>query len=414
MCCGEGAQDGPFGIDAAKGATVTPKRTALVVVHSVVTGTRLADVLPVLASDWRVQLVYTPAPSLFTMDVAHFLHDIGAMVVPWERAVRERFDLAIAAGTGQLERLHAPVVLMPHGVGYGKLPARWQTPGLPSPRRHPHGAERQQLVYHGRVVPSAILLAHHDRVAQLRRSCPEAVPAVVIAGDPCYDRLMASLPLRDAYRRALGVRDDQRLVVVTSTWGERSLLGQAPGILARLMSELPHRYRVAAALHPDTWAWHGALQLRSWTEECRRDGLMLLPPEEGWRAALVAADLIVGDGGSVAYYGASLGVPIVLGTFPDDDVDPESHVALLGRTAPRLGLSDPLLPQLESAMADYRTDRYSRISAQVTSVPGQSRMIIRRVIYGWLDLEEPAAAIRTDPLPLPRVIGSLDGAREAC
>ena len=58
----------------------------------------------------------------------------------------------------------APVVLMPHGAGYGKYPVRWAAPGLPAPR-HAHGAERQQLVYHGRVVPAAILLAHPGRLA---------------------------------------------------------------------------------------------------------------------------------------------------------------------------------------------------------------------------------------------------------
>jgi hypothetical protein len=303
MCCGELAQ-GPFGLDAASGATVTTQRTVLAVVHSVVTGATLADVLPVLASDWRIQVVFSAAPSLFPVGVRDFLHGIGAAVIPWQQAVRERFDLAIAAGTGQLERLHAPVLLMPHGAGYAKYPARWQADGPPAPR-HAHGTERQQLVYHGRVVPAAILLAHRDRLAQLRRSCPEAVPAAIIAGDPCHDRLVASLPRREAYRRALQVPGGQKLVLVTSTWGSRSLLGQAPGILAGLLAQLPaDRYRIAASLHPDAWYWHGPWQIRAWTEECLRSGMTLLPATEGWRSALAAADLVIGDHGSVTFYAA--------------------------------------------------------------------------------------------------------------
>lgn len=401
MCCGEWAQ-GPFGIDAAKGATVPSERTVLAVVHSVVTGTRLADVLPVVASDWRVQVVFTPGPSLFTNDIRDFLHDMGAFAIPWQRAVAERFDLAVAADTGGLERLHAPVVLMPHGVGYGKLPARWEGHGLPSPRRHARGTERQQIVHHGRVVPSAILVAHPDRLAQLRRSCPEAVPAAVIAGDPCHDRIAASLPLRQAYRQTLGVRDSQKLIMITSTWGPRSLLGQHPGVLARLMAELPSsRYKVAVALHPDAWDWHGAYQIRWWTDACLRAGMRLLPPAEGWRAALVASDMVVGDHGSVSVYAASVGVPVALGAFPDEDVAPGSGVALLGQTAPRLSLARPLRPQLEQAMADWRPGAYEMIRSQVTSVPGQARQIIRQVIYGHLGLEEPPGAARTDPVPLP-------------
>lgn len=394
---------GPFGIDANKGATVPAQRTVLAVVHSVVTGTRLADVLPVVASDWRVQVVFTPGPSLFTSDIRGFLRDMGAVVVPWQQAVRERFDLAVAAGTGQLERLHAPVVLMPHGVGYGKLPARWQAHGISSPRAHAHGTERQQLVYHGRVVPSTILLAHQNRLAQLRRSCPEAVPAAVVAGDPCYDRLMASLPMRQAYRRALGVPAEKRLILVTSTWGPGSLLGRDPGLLTRLMNELPaDRYQVGIALHPDIYDWHGAYQVTSWTEDCRRGGMMLLSSPDGWCAALVAADLVLGDHGSATFYSAAIGAPVVLGAFGDEDIDPRSHVALLGRTAPRLNPSRPLVPQLDRALAEYRPSRYRRIRDQVTSVPGQSREIIRHVLYRHLDLAEPPDVPRTDPVPVPR------------
>lgn len=406
MCFSEWPQ-GPFGIDAKKGSTVPTQRTVLAVVHSVVTGTRLADVLPVVASDWRVQVVFTPGPSLFTTDVRDFLHDMGAVVVPWQQAVRERFDLAVAAGTGQLERLHAPVVLMPHGVGYGKLPARWQAHGVSSPRRYAHGTERQQLVYHGRVVPSAILLAHQNRLAQLRRSCPEAVPAAIVAGDPCHDRLIASIPMRQAYRRALGVRTGKRLVLITSTWGPGSLLGRDPGLLTRLMDELPaDRYQLAIALHPDIYDWHGAYQVTSWTEDCRRRGMTLLSSPDGWRAALIAADLVLGDHGSATFYSAAAGVPVVLGAFGDEDIDPRSHVALLGRTAPRLSESRPLVPQLEQAMAEYQPGRYENIRDQVTSVPGHARHIIRQIIYRHLDLEEPPDVPGTDPIPVPPPLAS--------
>jgi hypothetical protein len=368
-------------------------------VHSVVTAARLADVLPVLASDQRVQMVFSAAPSLFPGGVDDFLRDMGAMAIPWQLAVRERFDLAIAAGTGQLERVHAPVVLMPHGVGYGKYPLRWPAPGLPAPRRA-HGTERQQLVYHGRVVPTAILLAHQDRLAQLRRSCPEAVPAVIVTGDPCYDRLLASMPLRGAYRRALGVRDGQKLILVTSTWGPQSLLGQCPDLLPRLLAELPaSRYRVAASLHPDAWYWHGPWQVRAWQADCVRSGLTLLPAAEGWRGALAAADLVIGDHGSVTVYAASLGVPLLLAAFPRDQVASGSHVALLGRAAPRLRCDRPLLPQLEQ-VATSDPDRYASLRGQITSAPGRAAQLIRSVLYRHLDLAEPPGIPAAEPVPL--------------
>jgi hypothetical protein len=57
-----------------------------------------------------------------------------------------------------------------------------------------------------------------ERLARLRRACPEAASVAFVAGDPCYDRLVVSAGLRDTYRRALGV-GDRRLVAVTSAPG---------------------------------------------------------------------------------------------------------------------------------------------------------------------------------------------------
>jgi hypothetical protein len=404
--------DGPFGLDAASGGTVRTQRTVLAIVHSVVTGARLAEVLPLLESDQRIQVVFSGAPSLFPHGVRDFLRGLGGVILPWQQATRERFDLALAAGTGQLERVHAPVILMSHGSGYGKYPGRWPGYGPPAPR-DALGAERQRLIHHGRVVPAVILLAHHDRLALLRESAPEAVPAAVIAGDPYYDRVAASMEARDSYRRALGVDDDQKLVLVTSTWGPRSLLGQAREVLPRLLEELPgERYRVVASLHPNAWAWHGSWQVRAWYAGCMRSGMALLAPqgpEEGWRAALAAADLVIGDHGSVTFYAASVRVPLLLATFPAEDVPPESHVAMLGKIAPRLRLDQPLTPQLEHVMASHRPERYTGIALAATSVPGEARRIIRRVMYQQLGLPEPPGAPRAEPVPPPRTWGPGSG-----
>lgn len=413
MSYGESAEV-PFGTDPPESGTMRTQRTVLVIAHSVVTGARLADVLPLLESDQRIQVTFSGAPSLFTDGVRDFLRRLGGIVLPWDQVTHERFNLALAAGTGQLERVRAPVILMPHGVGYGKYPGRWPGYGPLAPRSA-HGTERQQLVYHGRVIPAAILLAHHDRLALLRDSCPEAVPAAVIAGDPCYDRLAASLELRDSYRRALGVHEGQKLVLVTSTWGSRSLLGQASELLPRLLAELPsEHYRVVTSLHPNAWDRHGAWQVRAWYAECVRSGMTLLPPAHGWRAALAAADLVVGDHGSVTFYAASVRVPILLAAFPSGDIEPRSHVAMLGEIAPRLRLDQPLPRQLDRAMADYDPGPYEAMARLVTSVPGQARRIIRQVMYAQLGLPEPSTAPRTEPVSLPRPYAGPPEVMSAC
>jgi hypothetical protein len=236
----------------------------------------------------------------------------------------------------------------------------------------------------------------------LNRSCPEAVAAAFVAGDPCFDRLAASLPLREIYRRAVGVRDGQKLVAVTSTWGPRSLLGRYRDLIPRLVTELPREeYRVVAILHPNIWHFYGPWQIQAWYADAVRDGLGLVPPEEGWRAALAAADVVVGDHGSATCYAASIGVPVLLAAFPEDEIDPGSPVTALGKVAPRMCLDRSLLPQLTEAPAGYSADLYAALASEVTSAPGEAARLIRREMYRLMRLPEPATAPETWAVPAP-------------
>lgn len=389
---------GPFGLDAVKGRTIRCQRTVLVVVHSVTAATRLADIVPLVESDRRVQVVYTWAPSsVFSAGVRDFLSRIGGVVVPWRQAAQIPFDLAIAASHGLLEQLHAPVLTVPHGVGFAKYPSRWAGPG-PAARRRLRETDAGFLVHHGRVIAAGIVVATEAQLVQLRRWCPEAAEVAAVAGDPCLDRLAASLPSRDVYRQALGI-GDETLVAVSSTWGAGSLLGRCPDLLPRLMDELPaEEYRVAAIIHPNCWYWHGPRQLRAWYADSERRGLILVPPEEGWRAVLAAADVLVGDHGSVTCYGASMGVPVTLAAFPAGEVQPRSQVASLARIAPRLRLDQPIGAQLDKAADAWCADAHAAIHAQVTSAPGQAAGIIRALMYQLMRLAEPAAPAAVQPV----------------
>ncbi|MFD0891561.1 ROK family protein, partial [Streptosporangium algeriense] len=142
----------------------------------------------------------------------------------------------------------------------------------------------------GRVVPAAIALSHHEQLGRLARYCPEAVTVATVTGDPSFDRLVAHLPRRRRYRRALGVPEGLRLVLVSSTWGEHSLYGANGDVLSRLLAELPlDEYRVALVTHPNIPLHHGELQLRLWLARERGAGLTVIPPERGWQAALIAS-----------------------------------------------------------------------------------------------------------------------------
>lgn len=399
---------GPFGLDADRAATYSPERTVLAVIHHMTAASRMADIMPLLESDRRIQTVYTcPPTSMFPGGVGEHLARLGMVVIPWRQAVQQRFDLAVAASYGQLERLHAPVLHVPHGIGFTKYAKRWEGPG-PEAHLELYGMERAVLLYRGRVVASAMVVPTRRDLGRLQRGCPEAAEVAVVAGDLAFDRLEASLTFRERYRNALGVAD-RTLVAVSSTWGPGSLLNRFPDLPGRLAGLLPRdAYRVAAIVHPSVWAWTGRYLVRARLSDGVRDGLLLVPPEEGWRAVLAAADIVIGDHGSVTCYAAAAGRPVILASFPREEVDPASTVAALGRLAPRLRADEPIAPQLAVTAASWTPAKHQKMRKLVTDAPGRSGELVRSLMYRMLELEEPGQAPRISPVPAPRPLPPLE------
>jgi hypothetical protein len=389
----------PIGLDARRWVTRDDFRTVLVIVHTITSGQRLLDVVHLLESDLRVQVVFTKGPDVFNSGVDQFLADVGGVVVPWQQATQLEFELALAASYGGIHEVHAPLIVMPHGAGFGKIVQRADRAVSGGTA---YGLDPQRLMRDGDVVPAAIVLPHEAERTRLARTCPEALPAAVVVGDPCHDRLIASLPFRELYRRALGAHPGQKLVVVTSTWGPRSLFGARDNLISRLMNELPRdEYRVLAVLHPNVWTGHGTWQVRAWLADHLRNGLSLMPPDTEWRAALVAADWIIGDYGSVALYGTVAGVPVLHTDLPGKEVDPSSAIPEFAKVTPRVSSRRSMLIQLAKAKAEYEPDRYQNVVSRITSEPGKFNRNMRQLMYRLIGLRQPATIPTTDPVSPP-------------
>lgn len=374
--------------------TLVGRKKVLAVIHTVTYGKRLLDVLSLLEADFRLQVVFTAPPHAFGDDVPAFLARLGSVVLPWEQATRMTFDLALAAGPRGVQYIDAPLITLPHGANYLKRVVEGANAGVA-------GLRRQDLLPGGRV-PAAVVVPHHAELGELARECPELVPLAHVTGDPVHDRIAASLPLRAAYRRALGLVDGQKLVVAVSTWGAQSSFGRFDALLPRLIGELPAAsYRTALLVHPNVWAGHGAYQVRSWLARCGQLGIGVVPPDADWRSVLIAADWIIGDHGSVTLYGTLTGAPLLLATSPEQEINPASPAAALAAHAPTLSPTHPLVDQLDYAAREYRREEYAAISSRITSEPGRFNRNMRRLMYGLLRMGQPAHEPVTVPLPAP-------------
>ncbi|MFF0436607.1 hypothetical protein ACFYU9_30875 [Streptomyces sp. NPDC004327] len=410
----------PVGRDAARWRTREPARTVLFVVHNVTSATRLLDVLPLFDDALDLQTLATcTGSSPFLAGVPELLDRAGLPVVPWEQAkelaASGAVDLAVSASYGgELQAFQGKLTILSHGAGYNK---RLATPD--TGHRTPDtglgawggnggapvfGMDPQWLLHEGKPLAAATVLSHPEQLDRLRRACPEAAGTAVLAGDPCFDRMLALRRRRPALRRAFGAGDGRRLVVLNSTWGRASLAGSDafPALLRELTETLPvDEYRLCAVLHPNIWYGHGPGRVRAWLRRAADSGVLLVDPLDHWRQAVAAADCVIGDHGSVTYYAAALGLPVLLGTFPHDELDPASPVAALGRAAPALRPGTPLRARLDTVIDGHVPGRHDGFAAAVTSDPGASAELLRTLFHRLLALPEPARPARLPSLPVP-------------
>ncbi|WTR19316.1 hypothetical protein OG565_29545 [Streptomyces sp. NBC_00138] len=344
----------------------------------------MLETLPALVrGDGRISTVFAyDATSAFSTGVLDLLKDAGCRTIPWPRMTDADPALLISASENiDVPRGDWPVLVLPHGVGFQKMVPDSRTAGT-----RLSGVVPDSLLESGRVL---LAVSHPAQEEQLIAARPKAAGRTAVVGDPVLDELSTSTDRAADYRIGLGVTPGRRLVVLSSTWGPTSLLGRHPGLPAQLLASLPYdEYQVAAIIHPNVWAGHGAWQIRTLLADALDAGLLLIPPVHIWRPALVAADLVIGDHGSVTLYGAALGKPVLLGAFGSDAV-PGTAIARLGSTAPHLEPGGDVRHQIESVLATHAPDRFSDVVAGAFAHRGEASGLLRTVLYDLLRLSEP-------------------------
>lgn len=288
--------------------TVRFEKLVLLIIRADYIFSRLEEVCSAIFADTRIQCVFTiPEPkSIVDRSLDLYLKDAGCILLPWNIALTKKFDLAIAASpNGDFEKIDAPLLLFQHGPALGKSGAYDST--LKAINRL---KTREYPTYICEPTSKGEIT---DLPANIK---------TVYVGDPVFDKILYSEKYREEYRAALNC-NTQKLVIITSTWGPNSLLSNIRTIAEDLLRELPYtEYRVAMILHPYIWAAHGEWQIKTWFKKELYAGLNIVPHEIGWEAAIIAADIVIGDYGSVTNYGASIGKP-VLRYEPSEDSVPK-------------------------------------------------------------------------------------------
>ena len=375
--------------------TLSFERTVLVVARNQHTTEWLLDFLPDVLDDPRIQIVFTideVAPSAFQHGARELIRAIDSPLIPWSQALSIDLDLAITATftASGLDQLRCPLMVMVHGPGIGKA-GTVPNDRIPVPLRRGTGSGR-----------TTVVLPHEAERGLFQRR-PDGVD-LVVAGDPCLDRMTVSHRLRPLFRHRMGLVEHQKLIVMCSTWGERAQLAAVPELSATLANQLPvDEYRIAMVVHPHIWQAHSGWQVRSWLREATLAGVHLVPPEsDSWRGSLVAADLALVDHGSVGVYAAAIGTPILQIGLDHSAVQQGSALAILASDTESLTLDAGLRTQIDDAIASQRPSNQA-VAARISSKPGRALQLLRSEIYAQLSLEPRPRPVVTRSVGVPEV-----------
>ncbi|UMP07033.1 hypothetical protein [Amycolatopsis sp. EV170708-02-1] len=333
--------------------------------------------------------------SAFSDGVEDVLRQAGVRLVPWQ-AVRDKqvaYDLVLSASENiDFQNVTKHTVVLPHGLGFNKY-----VPDSNGEGTRLAGLPPDAVLRAG---GATVVLSHPEQQRQLSAVCPASEGRTEVVGDPTLARLLASQGLRDRYRETFGT-NDRTLVVLASTWRPDSLLGRWQSLPSRLLAELPaDLYQVVVALHPNVWSYYGRAQISWWFSSALDAGLLLLPPDSGWQAALVAADQVIADHGSLGLFAAALDKPILHAGSSAEIVAGTPPAELL-REATELDGTTPLREQLDHCRRDHRPGRFDPITDRVFAQTAEADDNLRNLIYRKLNLTAPSASSSPRRFPLP-------------
>jgi hypothetical protein len=266
------------------------------------------------------------------------------------------------------------------------------------------GLSRRELTrWGGLLVPRVICLSADEQRQHLAGCCRRVLSRVRVLGDPAYALLRRSEVRRQSYRDKLGVGRGQRLVFLASTWTEWSLYRAHPDIATRLLAQLPaDRYRVVLVQHPNIAAKDSEFEIDCRLKTAKAAGLTLLPPYDGgWRAALIAADIVVGDHGSVTFYGGAIGRPVLALRTGVVELAKSSPFRDFVEIAAELRPDGDLRAQVERAIDDYRPGQFDDVVRRVIGSGEDALEQLRSIIFELLGRPEPTRPIRFDAVPDP-------------
>ena len=265
--------------------------------------------------------------------------------------------------------------------------------------RIPHGAvgkyEEGELYAFGskcydknRNIPYTRIFVYNESEKRIAiKMDPRFSDKVVVIGNLKSERLLEKSINRDEIRDQLGIKQDEVLVFMASTYGPNCLLNTVGNSLLSEARRVGGKFRFALSIHPKEHSIKKQ-QETNWAEtlsSLRNDGFLVLEVGEDWENYMLACDIILTDHTSLTSYGVVLGKPYIYTPVSDNVIENYSLAWHLMSISPILLIdASNLMECLMFATNEYRFERLTELTKMVNFYPGEAKARTRKEVYDIL------------------------------
>lgn len=271
-----------------------------------------------------------------------------ALCTPW--------DLIIFADHNNTRWFHPdiPKILYGHGLSSGKS--------------HGPGGSwaygQNALDCKGKSLYEAIFVESSYYQAITLRENPALKGRLAVVGSLMADKLIALEQKRTAVRQDLGIRPDEQVLVIFSTWGPYSLIQRFGPTLLDQISEIVGAYKVYFIIHPlnDREEFPHKNVIWESLAEFKHNGVAeRVNPDQSWFPYLVAADIVLTDHTSLLLYYTLLQKPVLFVPLEVQTLTPESLIWKFYKLREPYNPNKALAVQLEAIIQEFPAHEYKSL-----------------------------------------------------
>lgn len=211
---------------------------------------------------------------------------------------------------------------------------------------------------------------------------------VVVTGNLKSDSLLKKSKNRDKIKTQLGLQQNEKLILIVSTFGENCLFNTIGEVLLSKAISLSTQFRFAISIHPfeHSKRMSGDNKWLEYLSNLRSQGFLVLAPTEDWESYMLACDILLTDHTSLSLYGLPLGKSFIYVPIPEDSIEKNSITWGLMNISPMLSADASNLEDcINEANSNICKDRLKDLSDKFCTYAGEATDRTKTAIYDILN-----------------------------